>query len=58
VIILATMDTERYRIPLIVSQSTYLYSALVTIGAAAFAGFAVRRRLNRLDLIEVLKTRE
>jgi len=56
--ILSTIDAEQYRIPLIVSTRTYLYSALIAIAAAAFAGLAVRRRLDRLDLIEVLKTRE
>jgi putative ABC transport system permease protein len=58
VMILSTLDMERYRIPLVVTPSTYVYSALVAIAAAVFAGLAVRRRLNRLDLIEVLKTRE
>jgi putative ABC transport system permease protein len=58
IVILGTMDMERYRIPLVISANTYLFSALVTIAAATLAGLAVRRRLNRLDLIEVLKTRE
>jgi putative ABC transport system permease protein len=58
VAILATLDTERYRIPLVITGGTYAMSALVAIAAAVFAGLAVRRRLNRLDLIEVLKTRE
>ncbi len=50
--------TEAYRIPLVVAPSTYAFSALVAVAAAIFAGLLVRRRLNRLDLIAVLKTRE
>jgi putative ABC transport system permease protein len=57
-LILASFESERYRIPLIVSGNTYFYSALVTVIAAGLAGLAVRRRLHRMDLIEVLKTRE
>jgi ABC-type antimicrobial peptide transport system permease subunit len=30
----------------------------VVIGAAVLSGFVVRRRIDRLDLVEVLKTRE
>jgi putative ABC transport system permease protein len=56
--IMSLFDMERYRIPLIITSRTYLYSALIAVLSAVFAGLAVRRRLDRLDLIEVLKTRE
>jgi putative ABC transport system permease protein len=56
--IIALFDMEAYRIPLVITPGTYLYSALVALAAALFAGLAVRTRLNRLNLIEVLKTRE
>jgi putative ABC transport system permease protein len=58
VVIMSSLDMERFRIPLIITGGTYAMSAMVAIAAAVFAGLAVRRRLNRLDLIEVLKTRE
>ena len=51
-------DTEMYRFPLVVSARTYGSSALVVIVAAVVSGFIVRRRLDHLDLVEVLKTRE
>ena len=54
----AGLQTETYRIPLIVNPSTFLWAALITIGAAVVSGLIVRRRLDRMDLIEVLKTRE
>ena len=58
VLTLSSLDTERYRFPLMMAPRTYLVSAVVTLFAAALASVAVRRRLHRLDLIAVLKTRE
>lgn len=54
----AAMRSETYRIPLVVSGRTYATSALIVVIAAAVSGLLVRRRLNRLDLMAVLKTRE
>jgi putative ABC transport system permease protein len=56
--VMSQFDMERYRIPLVITGRTYLYSAIIAIASAVLAGLAVRHRLNRLDLIEVLKTRE
>lgn len=56
--ILATLDLETYRIPLVITGRSYLLSAAVAAAAALLAALAVRRRIHRLDLIEVLKTRE
>jgi putative ABC transport system permease protein len=55
---LAAFTTERFRVPLVVTQQTYLVAAGITLVAAVAAGIAVRRRLDRMDLIGVLKTRE
>ncbi len=54
----ASAQTELFRIPLVISRSTYAFSATVVLGAALISGLAVWVRLGRLDLIEVLKTRE
>jgi putative ABC transport system permease protein len=51
-------ETDLFRMPLVVSGRTYLYAFLTVAAAAAASGLAVRRRLDRLDLVEVLKTRE
>jgi putative ABC transport system permease protein len=56
--LIASLDTEAYRFPLVVSARTYLYSTVATLVAALLSGWIVRRRLDRLDLISVLKTRE
>jgi putative ABC transport system permease protein len=51
-------ETELFRIPLVVAPRTYALAAVTTLAAAVLSGLAVRRRLDRLDLIAVLKTRE
>ena len=51
-------DTKLYRIPFVVASSTYGYSALVVLIAAAASAWIVLRRVAGLDLIAVLKTRE
>ncbi|MFI2809748.1 MULTISPECIES: ABC transporter permease [Microbulbifer] len=53
-----SFDTELFRIPLVIAPSTYGYAALVVLLAALGSGLLVRRRIDRLDLIAVLKTRE
>ena len=50
--------SELYRVPLVVNREVYAYASLVVIAAAAISGLVVRRRIDRLDMIEVLKTRE
>jgi putative ABC transport system permease protein len=51
-------DTELFRIPLIIDRSTYAFAGLVTLIAALVSGLVVRRMLDRLDLVSVLKSRE
>lgn len=51
-------DSELYRVPLVVNREVYAYASLVVLGAALISGLIVRRRIDRLDMIEVLKTRE
>jgi len=56
--LVASFDTELFRIPLIINPSTYGYAALVVMLSALASGLLVHRRIQRLDLIAVLKTRE
>lgn len=51
-------DTELWRIPLVVTRWTYGFSAVVTLAASLVSGLIVRRKLDRLDLVAVLKSRE
>lgn len=52
------LDTELYRVPLVVSPRTWALSVSVVALAALLSGLVVRRKLDHLDLIAVLKTRE
>ncbi len=52
------LDTEMYRIPLVVDRATFGFAAVVVLAAALFSALMVRRRLDHLDLIAVLKTKE
>jgi len=56
--ILAAVENELYRIPFIITGQNIARSALAVVIAAAFSGFVVRRKLDKLDLVAVLKTRE
>lgn len=57
--LMATMyDTEAWRMPLVVSPATYAFAALTVVIATVLSALVVRRKLDRLDLVEVLKTRE
>jgi putative ABC transport system permease protein len=49
---------ELFRLPLIVTAETYAFAICVIMVAAVASALVVRRRLDRLDLVEVLKTRE
>lgn len=51
-------ETELFRIPLVIERGTYGFSATVVLVAALLTGLIVRRRIDRLDLVAVLKTRE
>jgi putative ABC transport system permease protein len=48
---------ETVRIPFIINPSTYGFAATVVLIAAAISGMIVRRGVDKLDLIEVLKTK-
>ncbi|MBN2370852.1 MAG: FtsX-like permease family protein [Vicinamibacteria bacterium] len=56
--IMSSIESEVYRFPLIITPQAMARSALVVLIAAAISGLFVRRKLDRLDLVAVLKTRE
>ncbi|MCG8505082.1 MAG: FtsX-like permease family protein, partial [Sphingomonadales bacterium] len=54
----AALETDLYRIPFVILPRSYLMSALVVIVAAIVSGFLVKRRLDKMNIVDVLKTRE
>ncbi|MCA8917566.1 MAG: ABC transporter permease [Planctomycetes bacterium] len=57
-LVLMTLNSEVMRFPRVISGMTYALAATSVIVAATISGLLVRERLDKLDLVEVLKTRE
>jgi len=51
-------DTDLYRMPFHIEQDAYVKAVLLTLLFVLLANLAVRRKIHRLDLVEVLKERE
>lgn len=51
-------QTEMFRIPPVIAPRSYALAAVIVIAAGAVSAFIVRRRIDRLDLVSVLKTQE
>ena len=56
--IVQTVQSEVYRFPLFVSRQAVAWACLGIVAASVVSGLIVRRRLDRLDLVAVLKVRE
>jgi putative ABC transport system permease protein len=56
--IVQTVQSEVYRFPLFISRQAVAWSYLGIIAAAFISALLVRRRLDTLDLVAVLKVRE
>ena len=54
----AAFNTELFRVPLKIEASTYGLSIIIALAATLISALVVRHRVDHLDLIEVLKTRE
>ena len=52
------LDTEIYRIPLVVNVSTFVFASVTVVVATLVSGLIVRRKINQLDLVSVLKSKE
>jgi putative ABC transport system permease protein len=57
-LVVRSIHQERFRFPVVLSARTYAFAILVVLAASAASALLVRRGLDRLDLIGVLKTRE
>jgi putative ABC transport system permease protein len=55
---IAGVDTELFRFPLIIYPRTYALAAGTILVVGTATSLIVRRKLDHLDLVEVLKTRE
>lgn len=51
-------DSELYRVPFVVKRDVYAWASIIVLASALVSAALVRGRIARLDMIEVLKTRE
>jgi putative ABC transport system permease protein len=54
----AAYQWELFRMPLVLSRRTYAFALAVVLASALLAGLSMLRRIARMDLVAVLKTRE
>jgi putative ABC transport system permease protein len=52
------LASDLFRVPLVIEAKTYSLAAAVVLASALASGLIVRHKLDHLDLVEVLKTRE
>jgi putative ABC transport system permease protein len=52
------MESELYRMPVVLSAQSYLFSLLIVLLASVFAAALSLRGIWRLDLVRALKSRE
>lgn len=57
-LLIAFTHSETFALPLIIEARTYAYAALATLLAGIVSALIVRHRVDGLDLVAVLKTRE
>jgi putative ABC transport system permease protein len=57
-LLMSAMNGERMHFAVVVARPTYAFAVVVFLVAAAASALVVRRGLDRLDLLAVLKARE
>jgi len=57
-LLIALMTQEVMEFPLVIFPSTYVYAGAVVVAAGVVSALIVRNRIDNLDLVAVLKTRE
>ena len=57
-LLMYSMQSELYRMPLVISSRTYAFACITVASASAVSGLLISQKLRKLDLIAVLKARE
>ena len=53
-----SFSSDLYAIPLVLTPSTFATASLIVLAASFVSVMLVRRRVDRMDLVAVMKTRE
>jgi putative ABC transport system permease protein len=56
--IAGALASDQFFFPVVIRARTYAWAALCVLAAAAATALVVRRRIDRLDMVAALKTRE
>ena len=56
--IINLIQSDEFYFPLVIAPKTYAFAAFSVIAAGLVSALIVRRRIDNLDLVAVLKTRE
>ena len=57
-VMMVRFESDLFRLPVVVNPGTYALATGMVLVSAALSALLVWRRLHRMDLIAVLKTRE
>jgi putative ABC transport system permease protein len=57
-LMMALMSSDAIDFPVVIERSTYASAALIVLAAGVASALLVRRKIDRLDLVAVLKVRE
>jgi putative ABC transport system permease protein len=57
-IVVELMVTDQFLFPVVIRPRTYAWAALCVVAAGLASAMVVRRRIDRLDMVAALKTRE
>ncbi|MCO6186459.1 ABC transporter permease [Rhizobium sp. L1K21] len=57
-LVIDNFASDLFRMPFVINSSTFAYASGVVLFAAVVSALVVRRRIDHLDLVRVLKTRE
>ena len=52
------MSSDNIDFPVVIEPATYAWAALIVLAAGVVSALMVRRQIDRLDLVAVLKVRE
>jgi len=52
------MRSDQFLFPVVIQPRTYAWSAICVVAAGVASAMVVRRRIDRLDMVAALKTRE
>ena len=58
IIVTSSLATDLFRVPFVTEPRIFAVSSIIVVIAALASALIVRRRVDRLDLVQVLKTRE